>query len=136
MALKFVPPKEVNRYALFVDYGNGRGSLKAYNNLGSAKGAWQSAQRHTHYDSKILENVEGTWYVLYDIPKDVNRAPWYKEVERGGWRSSYKQWVPKPMTRDEYADWRVKVEHERIADLTGDLRLNDELNDELWAQAN
>lgn len=126
MTLKFTPPRLVNRYALFVDYGNGNGSLKLYGDLGGAKNAWYHQGRRS--DSKILENVSGDWYVLFDIPAgtDRNNPPWYKEISKYSWRnrgeSTYT--AAKPMTRDEYAEWRIAVEHERIADLSGDLSLN------------
>lgn len=116
MALKFDPPKHLARYALFVDrgesYGGSRYTFKPYDNLGHAKLGWHS--RGTHFDSKILENINGEWYTLFDISKDANRAPWQKQVEAGGWRHPYKTWKAKPMTRDEYANWRIKVEHEKL----------------------
>jgi hypothetical protein len=110
MTLKFVPPRSINRYALFVD--RGRRPLAAYDDLAHAKGAWHVRARR-YYDAKILENVEGQWYVLYDLPKGLERAPWYKEIEVGRWNNRRMAWRAKPMTRDEYADWRIKVERER-----------------------
>lgn len=115
MSLKFNPPKTAGRYALFVDYGNERGFFKTYDKVGHAKSA------HTHHnygvqnDAKILENVQGEWFTLYDIPKGTNRndLPWKKK--RDSWyhrNSEYK--VAKSMTRDEYAEWRLAVERERI----------------------
>ncbi len=123
MSLKFDPPKQVARYALFVDHRNGRGFFKTYNNLGSAKIAHTARNYRTTYDAKILENVDGSWYVLHDVRAGTsyNDLPWVKEVS--SWRfTPYKKAVP--MTREEYADWRVAVERERIADLSASLDLN------------
>lgn len=124
MVLKFNPPKQVARYALYVGTES-RGKLYTYDDLGSAKNSYH--HKYTNVSgAKILENVEGNWYVLYDIPSGTKYKdlPWVKEVEGGGWRSSYKIDTAKPMTRDEYAEWRLQVERERIADLSGDLKLN------------
>jgi hypothetical protein len=113
MTLKFVPPKLVARYALFVDHGNESGSFKVYHDLGHAKNAWHHNGRY--YNAKILEYVDGEWYVLFDVPKGVENPPWYKEVTRG-WRydwSTYK--TARPMTREEYAEWRLAVERERMS---------------------
>lgn len=114
MALKFVPPKELARYAMFVDYGNGKGRFKPYDDLGSAKNAWHHVSGR--YSGKILEFVDGDWYTLYDIPAGTTykNLPWVKEVEAGGWHNPYKDNRAKPMTREEYAEWRIKVEYERL----------------------
>jgi hypothetical protein len=115
MTLKFAPPKTVAKYALFTEQkDSGRTSFKSYDNLGSAKNAY-----HAKYnvDAKILESVDGEWFVLYDIPAktDYNDLPWVREVPRS-WRYKYstvKRAVP--MTREEYAEWRLKVERENVA---------------------
>lgn len=122
MSLKFNPPKQVARYALFVDHGEGRGFFKTYDELGYAKIA---VGHHRSHDAKILENVEGDWYVLFDIPKgtDRNNLPWKKKRTSWYYRNEERK-VAKPMTRDEYAEWRLAVERERIADLSGSLELN------------
>jgi hypothetical protein len=115
MTLKFNPPKQVARYALFVDHGQGRGAFKIYNDLGSVKNAYRFAG-HGRYDVKILENVAGEWYTLFDIPKGTAYAdlPWVKEVRTGGWYANRLVKRAVPMTREEYAEWRLQVERERI----------------------
>lgn len=113
-ALKFIPPKLVARYALFVDHGEGRGFFKSYDLLASAKLAYHA---HGHrYDSKILENVDGQWYVLHAIPAGATYEdlPWVKK-SRSNWRHRELDRA-KPMTREEYAEWRLAVERERIRD--------------------
>jgi hypothetical protein len=113
MTLKFVPPKGQNRYAIFSYADNvDRGDFKAYNDLGIAKvvaGRWVR-----HSNVKILENVDGDWYQLYDVRQGTmyKELPWVKNVK--SWYSSYDRYRAKPMTRDEYAEWRLKVERERI----------------------
>lgn len=127
MTLKFNPPKQVARYALFVDHANNRGTFKIYNDLGHAKNAYHFAGTYNSA-SKILENVDGEWYVLFDIPAgtDYKDLPWVKETSRYDWytRGEKKSKRATPMTREEYADWRVKVERERIADGSANLDLN------------
>lgn len=117
MTLRFEPPKQVARYALFVDYdGSGRGYFKTYNDLRHAKIAYRYHNYSGRYNAKILEMVAGEWYVLYDIKAgtELRDLPWYKEVNEG-WRTGYRKTKKAvPMTRDEYADWRVAVEHERL----------------------
>lgn len=115
MSLKFNPPKQVARYALFIDHGNGKGFFKTYNELGSAKMALGHRNYGMRNDAKILENVEGQWYVLFDIKKGTDRdnLPWKKARTSWRWRNSESK-VSKPMTRDEYAEWRLKVERERV----------------------
>lgn len=118
MSLKFVPPKESARYALFVENKNGRGYFKVYNDLGSAKNAHRHRNWGTRDNAKILENVNGEWYVLHDIKAgtEYNDLPWVKEMDRYPWYSSRNEKIhrAKPMTREEYADWRIAVERERI----------------------
>jgi len=114
MSLRFVPPKQVARYALFVDHGNGKGFFKPYNELGHAKLGYYHHGRH--YDSKILETVAGEWYTLFEIPAGTERSqlPWVGDVQQG-WRNNWgriRRAVP--MTREEYAEWRIRVERERI----------------------
>src|ERR1700754_2226885 len=116
MSLKFNPPQKVARYALFIDHGNGRGFFKTYNEVGFAKMAHAHRNYRVRNDAKILENVDGDWYVLYEVKAGTEREnlPWMKE--QNDWRH-YRQGikVAKPMTRDEYAEWRVQVERERVA---------------------
>jgi hypothetical protein len=125
MSLRFDPPKQVARYALFVDHGNGKGFFKTYNELGFAKMALGHHNYGMSHDAKILENVEGQWYVLFDVPARTpsNNLPWKKVRTSWRWHNSESK-VSKPMTRDEYAEWRLAVERERIADLSADISLN------------
>jgi hypothetical protein len=114
MTLKFNPPKHLGRYALFVEYGDDRGKLYQHDDLGSAKNSYHAHGHHNN--AKILENVGGQWYVLFDIPKgtDYKDLPWVKEVTIGGWYSNRTGHRARPMTRDEYAEWRIQVERERL----------------------
>jgi len=117
MGLKFNPPKNVARYAVFAKDSRGQGTFSVYNDLGSAKNA--TYHRYNSDGIYILENVDGDWYVLFDIPAGTKGQdlPWYKEVSKYDWylrsEKTYKKAVP--MTREEYAEWRVTVEHERLA---------------------
>lgn len=111
MSLKFVPPKAATRYAIFVN--RNKPVFKAYNNLGHAKLSWRHGARG-RFDAKLLENIDGEWYVLFDIPKGTSTAPWTKKTKRR-W-TSYEFNVAVPMSRDEYAEWRLKVERERVAE--------------------
>lgn len=122
MPLKFNPPKQVARYALFT-YGEvpNQGEFKIYNNLGSVKNAAHQKLRWSNV--KILENVDGDWYVLHSAAKGTvyRELPWVKRRSSWRWSDSYRA---TPMTRDEYAEWRLKVERERIADGSASLDLN------------
>jgi hypothetical protein len=123
MGLKFNPPKQIGRYAIFVDYGLGGKSafFKVYNDLGSAKNAaWH---KYGWTEIRILENIDGDWYTLH-FWKKGEQAPWQKEVRAGGWRNTYTVRRGVPMSREEYAEWRVRVERERIADGSASLDLN------------
>ena len=124
MMLRFTPPKQVARYAAFIDHGNGRGFFKTYDEVGPAKvalrmqlafGSWRDTNL-AQYNAKLLEMIDGEWFTLYDIPKGTTRLPWEKEVET---YSAYhgrfsKRWQAVPMTRDEYGEFRAKVERERL----------------------
>jgi len=128
MTLRFDPPRQVAKYALFVDHGNGRGFFKPYDDLGSAKNAHRWHNYNNRNNAKILENVDGNWYTLHEVKAGTsqNDLPWYKEVDRYPWYSSRSEKIRKavPMTREEYAEWRVAVERERIADGSASLDLN------------
>lgn len=120
MSLRFTPPKLMGRYALFVDWENNNGFFKVYNNLGAVKGAARHHTLHwgrtTQHAAKILEMIDGAWWVLYDIPKGTEVFPWYKDVEvwsgsySGGYNTVKKA---RPLTADEYAEFRVKVAREQ-----------------------
>jgi len=124
MSLKFNPPRESARYASFTygEISSERGTFKVSNNLGALKAATVRNARYSNV--KLFENVDGDWYLLYSVPKGslYGDLPWVKQVGYS-WRSTpYKKAVP--MTRDEYAEWRVRVERERIADGSASLDLN------------
>ena len=124
MSLKFNPPKQVARYALWLSKASAKYAFRTYTTLGDAKNAYHF--RGHRQDAKILENVDGQWYVLHDIPAgtEYKELPWVKKVQHG-WRSNYDiNRKAVPMTRDEYAEWRLAVERERIADGSASLNLN------------
>lgn len=122
MGLKFVPPKNVARYAYAVEYDKSQTKFDTYDNIGAAKNALQHKLSYSYGNdfkgAYLLENVDGEWFVLHTITREIRdsgRMPWQKEVEAGGWRNSYKIWRAVPMTRDEYAEWRLQVERERTS---------------------
>jgi hypothetical protein len=117
MTLKFNPPKESGRYGLYVEGGR---TMKLFDALSSAKLSYHF-NNYGFPNAKILENVDGQWYVLHDI-KDVHSygdLPWVKEVQRGYYSSYAKYKKAVPMTREEYAEWRVAVERERFNNEVG-----------------
>lgn len=129
MTLRFTPPKEDNlpRYASY-----GRGSMKTHSGLNGAKASLRNRctrwREQNWSEGFILELVEGEWYVLYHVKEGSKNddLPWKKDV----WRHKQYRWtypteprhslgdyikerVNAPLGRDEYADWRVRVELER-----------------------
>lgn len=155
MTYLFVPPKEdakgLPRYASYV-VGAG---MKTHGRLVDAKNSWRNRgwqysggdpdgttyqTRRGKYVTKsafILENVDGRWYVLYEIRPGLTEEelPWYKEYMVGSWNDQlYTDYIktddfyqkriasgeykivkkPTPMTRDEYVEWRLAVERERL----------------------
>jgi len=122
MTLKFTPPKKSARYALFVENSNDpeRGKFNTFDSLGAAKASYHFAN-YGFPNAKILENVDGEWYVLHDIQgvSSYKELPWVKAVE-GHWSyHSNSYGAPdhraKPMNREEYAEWRLAVEREKVA---------------------
>lgn len=147
--LKFNPPREeakkLPRYASYA-----AGVMKTHGGIGSAKNSlnnrmWTWTGSRASGDRKkvttyaaILENVDGTWYTLYEIPEGTtyDNLPWMKEVFRsayGGWtlvtdyhRESdyYKNRFssgeyritkrPYPITMDEYVAWRLEIQREQL----------------------
>ena len=159
--LKFVPPKEeaknLPRWASYVVGGgmkthsgvawaklsfNNRGWTRVVNpdyNEETDK-YWQKYKTVTKH-AFILENVDGEWYVLYEVPAGASKdelpwkkkyyydtkytwdTRWYrvdeassytlKDMESEPDRFKYEYRVT-PMTRDEYVAWRLAVERERL----------------------
>jgi hypothetical protein len=107
MTLRFDPPKDAGRYALYLEGASGKNGFRTYSELGHAKNAYHF--RGHRRAAKILENVDGKWYVLFDIRQGTLDLPWFKETI--GWYNRERK-VAKPMTRDEYAEWRLAVERE------------------------
>lgn len=139
MTLKFIPPKNetLPRYASY-----GEGVLKAHTTIGGAKQSLAHRCVRVDHDSDlpyyqrpriwrqgfILESVNGEWFVLHHVPEGTKSddLPWKKDR----WIHKQYSWtldtppkykpedyshdrVTTVMTRDQYADWRVKVELER-----------------------
>jgi hypothetical protein len=134
-SLKFDPPARIGQYAVYYgpEFEGGQGDFRIYRDLGAAKCSWHHVakgwSKGSRREAKILENVEGEWYVLYDVPKgtDAEDLPWYKTVSNysyGRWDDTRIRKAAKPMTREEYAEWRVKVERERIFSRQGSLNPN------------
>jgi hypothetical protein len=131
MSLKFVPPTSQNwKYGVWVD-GHG---FRVKSNLGAAK---QSAYAKAGiYDISsttdvtrnrvvITEQVDGEWYTLFDVPAGTpcSEIPWRKQVptrrynyDRRVYEDSTKA-KSVSMTREEYAEWRIKVDRERQAEI-------------------
>lgn len=161
MTLKFVPPpEEAKNPPRWASYVVGEG-MKTHSCVGHAKlsfnnrgwervatGETREVYGHTRPVYKtvtkhafILENVEGTWYVLYEIKPGLtsDELPWMKKYyhdtkytwddrwhrldEAGSYvlkkmeaepdRFKYEYRVT-AMTRDEYVTWRLAVERERL----------------------
>jgi hypothetical protein len=116
-------------YESFVTHGTLHGAKNSFRNRA---GMWRNGS-WTFRDGKILELVEGNWYTLYDV-KDVTDSghlPWHYPVETAtyeknpdynpaeyipgqqSWiRKTEVNYVARPMTRDEYANWLVRVHME------------------------
>lgn len=144
--LKFVPPKTDEKVPRYASYGNGQlkshGTLSgARNSLNNRCNSWRSTGWKEGF---ILENVGGEWFVLYHVPKDakIEDLPWmkqfYEDYSYGSYSSPYTDsmkesnyyqnklkdgsaklvWKPVAMTKDEYAEWRISVEYERLGLMT------------------
>ncbi len=120
MTLKFNPPRTIAKYALFVDRGHNKGTFKSFDKVEWAKLSWK---HHTYadygngsdHDAKILENIDGNWYVLYDIPKGTayTNRPWAKEAVSRWGRKPLGYTVAVAMSKEDYAEFRVKVAREQ-----------------------
>lgn len=157
--LKFVPPKEEQKAYRYASYAGGE--MKLHGGVGFAKNSLNNRmwtyvdtdevdKRRTDYSGKtvykqkrvtnhafLLEQIEGEWFVLYEIKpgSTEDELPWMKEYyySYGRWdlltpyirESSH--YAPRiksgeyptrfrsaPMTTDEYVTWRLKVERERL----------------------
>lgn len=126
MTLKFTPPPAaVPDFALFVFRDERNGTLRQYHDLGRAKIAW-----HDHCGgygkALILQRIDGEYYILHEIPAGTTREqlPWYHSVTKHGrYVPSTHDFEPdtvvferKPLGREEYADWRLKVYREQLAE--------------------
>ena len=165
LSLKFTPPKEeagnLPKYASYVV----NDGMKVHHRTVDAKNSWRNRgwtrqidpnqpkkegyngimrdnYRNVTRHAFILQNVDGEWFVLYEIKPGLTEQelPWYKEYikpvgstwDRNGWlytdkernseyyqkalaEGSYKLYKKAtPMTREEYAEWRVSVDRERF----------------------
>lgn len=135
MTLKFVPPKEprLPRYASY-----GAGEMKTHTSLGAAKlSLGHRCGNYSWYRSDaswkegfILELIDGEWYIRFHVKEGTkdDELPWKKEAwigRRYGYTEirfteptyrpeDYKKTVISvPETKEEYADWRVRVELEK-----------------------
>ena len=129
--LKFIPPRK-HKLPRYASYGNG--VMKTHVSVGAAK---QSLSHRVETykgwgEGFILELVDGEWFILYHV-KDgtaTDDLPWKKRFWYRGYgyygSSRYfvkPTWIGEsdletatisvPMTKDEYAEWRVKVELEK-----------------------
>jgi hypothetical protein len=168
--IKFNPPEEeakkLPRYASYA-----AGVMKTHGGIGFAKNSlnnrmwthkdtdevigehWDGSPRHRRVQvttyAAILENVDGTWYTLYEIPDGTTRdnLPWMADAYRSYGRiervtdyfrnsSFYQKKVmdgditifkhPFSMTTDEYVNWRLQVEREKVASMFTTVRAGQE----------
>jgi hypothetical protein len=157
MSLVFTPPKEEANKSRYASYVVGSG-LKVHGRVVDAKNSWRNRGWTSvttdevigkNYDDSpryrkkrvtlhgfILENVDGTWYKLYEIKPGLTEEelPWMKEYLIGGWYNKqlytefhrtndyWKQRIAEgkytiekratPMTTDEYVAWRLEIAKE------------------------
>jgi hypothetical protein len=126
--LRFVPPKLLAKYAVFLDHGNGKGFFRTYDLLGSAKYSFRihngpprgwNRTGKTFHSGKILELIDGEWFTLYDVPAGSEHLPWERDFgQERTWYNRRTGWHSIPMTREEYGDWRARVERERLEIIT------------------
>jgi len=112
LSLKFTPPTNSARYGLHVE---GR-EFRTYNSLAIAKQAWYNRTWRGGRAAKIVELINGEWFVLYNIPKmeghQDRRPPWVTNPYPD---YSWGKYAARPMTNDEYAEFRLKVQLEQLA---------------------
>jgi hypothetical protein len=133
MALKFIPPKKIGRYAVYVESSYRNSSFRTHDTIGGAKQSlvhqafnWRTG---AHTNAKLLEMVNGEWYVLYDIPTGtkLDELPWkkkqyvdtsygmnryYNEKPTWGNKEYGEVYRTKPMDVEEYVQWRIAVHEE------------------------
>lgn len=146
-SLKFVPPKEEEQsFPRYASYGAGQ--LKTHGTLSGARNSlsnriapygWSWKEDAKWKQGFILENVGGEWYTLYHVKEGStnNDLPWMKKYwvhTKYGWKYNHNpaehsryhnaedyevKYVSETMSKDEYAEWRVAVELERLGIITG-----------------
>lgn len=125
------------RYACFVN--SSQPQFTTHGDLGSAKNAFYNRAGggptcgSTRWDGQILELVDGVWFTLHAVTKGTvfRDLPWVKKIidstyvenpayvsfretpnERQMIVKEYIRYEAKPMTREEYAEWRLAVYRE------------------------
>jgi hypothetical protein len=135
--LKFTPPKKIGAYALYVESNYGSHFFRTYNDLGHLKNAFYHhtnmylnfSDSATSNNAKILEMVDGDWYVLYEVPKGTKRddIPWmrkqYRALDYAYYGRLYDEKPEgvnsdevvrsKPMPIEDYVKFRIAVHEER-----------------------
>lgn len=119
MTLKFNRPETVQpRYALYTEDANGNPvyyrAFKTSNNLAALKGLvsrglYGGTTYHAH---KILEFIDGDWYVLYDVPRGIGYKdlPWVSETESWSYAFGTRKIArARVMTTEEYLKFRLSV---------------------------
>jgi hypothetical protein len=129
--LKFIPPKEEgSSFPRYASYASGE--LKTHRTLSGARNSLNNrAKRSSGWKQGfILESVDGEWYVLYHVPEGARYEdlPWvhkrwkhrlykwyyYTEPSSLSLGSYTVEHYSRPMTTDEYVQWRLAVERERL----------------------
>lgn len=133
MSLKFVPPKseKLPRYASY-----GAGQMKTHASIGAAKQSLAHRckpywSRESWKEGFILELIDGEWWIRYHVAEGTmdEDLPWYKDAWKRKTFSPYyngisftKPWreedytkirMNRPETKEEYAEFRVKVALEK-----------------------
>lgn len=115
MGLKFNPPAEkAPKYAVYVE--SYRPSFRTFTRMSDAKQSfyyqtnlvgWFRNSALTSYDAKILEFIDGDWYVRYDVPQGTKKSdlPWIGQ---------YGQTLPFDV--EEYVKFRIAVHDEKKFD--------------------
>lgn len=155
MSLRFVPPAEDKPRYRYASYA--AGTMKLHGSIGAAKnslnnrmwtfketdemedyyGTPRKKRVKATYAAALLENIDGTWYTLYDVKEgsEFKDLPWVKQYYKGGYgyswslvddyfrESKYHQDKVKEgaytlsyrntaITMDEYVAFRLAVERE------------------------